>query len=123
MIELTTDQIDAFLAEAIAEAHLGWDEGGIPIGSVLVKNGVVIGRGHNRRHQQGSAILHAEMDCLENAVRLTAADYRECVLSRLSHRAICVAELRCSTKFLRSLSERMLPFADRKSISDRAASS
>ena len=64
--------------------------GGIPIGSVLVKNGVVIGRGHNRRQQQGSAILHAEMDCLENAGRLTAADYRECVLfSTLSPCDMC----------------------------------
>ena len=90
MIELTTDQINAFLEEAIAEARLGWDEGGIPIGSVLVKNGVVIGRGHNRRIQQGSAILHAEMDCLENAGRLTAADYRECVLfSTLSPCDMC----------------------------------
>lgn len=90
MIELTTDQIDAFLEEAIAEARLGWDEGGIPIGSVLVKNGLVIGRGHNRRQQKGSAILHAEMDCLENAGRLTAADYRECVLfSTLSPCDMC----------------------------------
>ena len=90
MIELTTDQIKSFLDEAIAEARLGWDEGGIPIGSVLVKNGVVIGRGHNRRIQQGSAILHAEMDCLENAGRLTAADYRECVLfSTLSPCDMC----------------------------------
>ena len=90
MIELTTDQIKSFLDEAIAEARLGWDEGGIPIGSVLVKNGVVIGRGHNRRNQQGSAILHAEMDCLENAGRLTAADYRECVLfSTLSPCDMC----------------------------------
>lgn len=90
MIELTTDQIHAFLEEAIAEARLGWDEGGIPIGSVLVKNGVVIGRGHNRRHQQGSAIFHAEMDCLENAGRLTAADYCECVLfSTLSPCDMC----------------------------------
>lgn len=90
MIELTTDQINVFLEEAIAEARLGWDEGGIPIGSVLVKNGVVIGRGHNRRQQKGSAILHAEMDCLENAGRLTAADYRECVLfSTLSPCDMC----------------------------------
>jgi cytosine/creatinine deaminase len=90
VIELTTDQINAFLEEAIAEARLGWDEGGIPIGSVLVKNDMVIGRGHNRRQQQGSAILHAEMDCLENAGRLTAADYRECVLfSTLSPCDMC----------------------------------
>jgi cytosine deaminase len=90
VIELTTDQIHAFLDQAIAEARLGWDEGGIPIGSVLVKNDMVIGRGHNRRHQQGSAILHAEMDCLENAGRLTAADYRECVLfSTLSPCDMC----------------------------------
>ena len=66
---------DPFLAEAIAEARRGLAEGGIPIGSVLVIDGRIIGRGHNRRVQKGSAVLHGEMDCLENAGRLSAADY------------------------------------------------
>lgn len=67
---------DPFLNEAIAEARLGLAEGGIPIGSVLVCDSKIIGRGHNRRVQKKSAILHGEMDCLENAGRLTAATYR-----------------------------------------------
>jgi cytosine/creatinine deaminase len=71
---------DPFLQEAIAEARRGGQEGGIPIGSVLVHDGRVIGRGHNRRVQQGSVVLHGEMDALENAGRRTAAVYRECVL-------------------------------------------
>ena len=66
---------DPFLGEALREAELGLAEGGIPIGSVLVIDGRIVGRGHNRRVQRGSAVLHAEMDCLENAGRLTAADY------------------------------------------------
>src|SRR5437667_12680364 len=66
---------DPFLTVAIDEARRGLDEGGIPIGSVLVIDGKIVGRGHNRRVQRGSAILHAEMDCLENAGRLTARDY------------------------------------------------
>ena len=66
---------DPFLAAALAEARAGFAEGGIPIGSVLVHQGRVIGRGHNRRVQKGSAILHGEMDCLENAGRLSAAIY------------------------------------------------
>lgn len=65
---------------AIEEALKGLNEGGIPIGSVLVHKGEIIGRGHNRRVQKGSVILHGEMDALENAGRLTAATYRECVL-------------------------------------------
>ena len=66
------------------------EEGGIPIGSVLVIDGSVVGRGHNRRVQRGSAILHAEMDCLENAGRLTPADYRRSVLySTLSPCDMC----------------------------------
>ena len=65
---------------AIEEALKGQKEGGIPIGSVLVHKGEIIGRGHNRRVQKGSVILHGEMDALENAGRLTAATYRECVL-------------------------------------------
>lgn len=65
---------------AIEEALKGLDEGGIPIGSVLVHKNNIIGRGHNRRVQKGSVILHAEMDALENAGRLTAATYRDCIL-------------------------------------------
>jgi len=82
--------MDAFLEAALAEARLGLEEGGIPIGSVLVLDGEIVGRGHNRRVQQGSAILHAEMDCLENAGRLTARDYRRAVLySTLSPCDMC----------------------------------
>src|SRR5262249_28553396 len=89
---------DAFLQEAIAEAKQGLAEGGIPIGSVLVLDGAVVGRGHNQRVQKESVILHAEMDCLENAWltqgggrrRLTAGEYRRCVLySTLSPCSMC----------------------------------
>ena len=81
---------DSFLAAAIAEARAGLSEGGIPIGSVLVIDGEIIGRGHNRRVQKGSAILHAEMDCLENAGRLSARDYRRSTLySTLSPCDMC----------------------------------
>ncbi len=72
--------MDPFLAEAIVEAEAGLAEGGIPIGSVLVHQGKIIGRGHNRRVQRGSAILHGEMDALENAGRLPAAVYTESIL-------------------------------------------
>ena len=71
---------DPFLDAAVAEARLGLAEGGIPIGSVLVLDGRIAGRGHNRRVQRGSSVLHAEMDCLENAGRLTAPDYRRSTL-------------------------------------------
>ena len=71
---------DPFLNEAIREAKLGLVEGGIPIGSVLVCDGRIIGRGHNRRVQSKSAILHGEMDCLENAGRLTAETYARCTI-------------------------------------------
>jgi cytosine/creatinine deaminase len=75
---------------AIEEAQKGLDEGGIPIGSVLVLDGKVVGCGHNRRVQKGSAILHAEMDCLENAGRLKPAEYRRTVLySTLSPCDMC----------------------------------
>jgi cytosine deaminase len=81
---------DPFLRAAIEEAEQGLREGGIPIGSVLVIDGRVVGRGHNRRVQKGSAILHAEMDALENAGRLTARDYRRAVLfSTLSPCDMC----------------------------------
>ena len=72
--------VDEFMRAAIAEAELGLAEGGIPIGSVLVHGGRIIGRGHNRRVQRGSVVLHGEMDALENAGRQVAAVYRECVL-------------------------------------------
>jgi len=72
--------MDMFLLAAIEEAKKGLDEGGIPIGSVLVHNGKIIGRGHNRRIQKGSSILHGEMDALENAGRLPAKVYKESVL-------------------------------------------
>lgn len=75
---------------AYEEALQGQREGGIPIGSALVIDGKVVGRGHNRRVQKGSAILHAEMDCLENAGRLTAADYARATLySTLSPCDMC----------------------------------
>lgn len=81
---------DPFLEAAIAEARLGLAEGGIPIGSVLVCDGEIIGRGHNQRVQRGSVIHHAEMNCLENAGRLTARTYSRCTLySTLSPCAMC----------------------------------
>jgi cytosine deaminase len=81
---------DSFMQAAIAEAHRGLSEGGIPIGAVLVLDGKIIGRGHNRRVQDGSVIHHAEMNCLENAGRLTAAEYRRCTLySTLSPCPMC----------------------------------
>jgi cytosine/creatinine deaminase len=72
--------VDQFMQAAIDEARSGEREGGIPIGSVLVHRGRVIGSGHNRRVQRGSTVLHGEMDALENAGRQPAAVYRECVL-------------------------------------------
>ncbi len=82
--------MDPFLRAAIDEARQGLREGGIPIGSVLVHGGAILGRGHNRRVQQGSAILHGEMDALERAGRQPAAVYRECTLyTTLSPCAMC----------------------------------
>ena len=72
--------MDQFLASAIEEARKGLDEGGIPIGSVLVHDGKIIGRGHNQRVQRGSVIHHGEMNCLENAGRQTAAVYQRCTI-------------------------------------------
>jgi cytosine deaminase len=81
---------DQFLNAAIDEARKGLAEGGIPIGSVLVIHDKIVARGHNRRIQRGSAILHAEMDCLENAGRLKAEDYRRATLySTLSPCDMC----------------------------------
>ena len=82
--------MDEFLDAAIDEARKGLAAGGIPIGSVLVLDGEIVGRGHNQRVQKGSAVLHAEMDCLENAGRLSAADYERSVLySTLSPCDMC----------------------------------
>lgn len=82
--------MDAFMRAAIDEAKAGLAEGGIPIGSVLVIDGRIVGRGHNRRVQRGSAILHAEMDCFENAGRLKASDYQRAALySTLSPCDMC----------------------------------
>jgi cytosine/creatinine deaminase len=79
-----------YLDAAIAEARAGLSEGGIPIGSVLVIDGVIVARGHNRRVQNGSAILHAEMDCLERAGRLPGASYKSATLvSTLSPCDMC----------------------------------
>ncbi len=81
---------DPFMQAAIEEARRGFEEGGIPIGAVLVYKGEIIGRGHNRRVQKGSAILHGEMDALERAGRLPAAIYRECTLyTTLSPCSMC----------------------------------
>ncbi|MDE2292176.1 MAG: nucleoside deaminase [Elusimicrobia bacterium] len=81
---------DIGLEAAVEEAEKGLAEGGIPIGSALVIDGKVVGRGHNRRVQKGSAVLHAEMDCLENAGRLTAKDYaRAALYSTLSPCDMC----------------------------------
>jgi cytosine deaminase len=81
---------EEFFAAAIEEARQGMREGGIPIGSLLAHGGKIMGRGHNRRVQRGSTILHGEMDALENAGRLPASVYRECVLyTTLSPCAMC----------------------------------
>lgn len=85
-----TNPIDPFLRAAIDEARSGMDEGGIPIGSVLVHDGEILGRGHNRRVQSGSAILHGEMDALEAAGRQPASVYRNSTLyTTLSPCAMC----------------------------------
>ena len=82
--------MDKFMQAAIDEARQGLAEGGIPIGSVLVIDGDIVGRGHNQRVQKGSCVLHAEMDCMENAGRLKAADYRRATLySTLSPCDMC----------------------------------
>ena len=81
---------DPFLEQAVAEARAGLSEGGIPIGSVLVLDGRAVGRGHNRRVQSASPVLHAEMDCLANAGRLPAADYaRATIYTTLSPCDMC----------------------------------
>ncbi len=84
------EKIKKFMAVAIEEAKMGLSQGGIPIGSVLVIDDKIVGRGHNQRIQKGSATLHAEIDCLENAGRLTAKEYQKSVLfSTLSPCDMC----------------------------------
>ena len=86
--------MDTFLAVAIEEATAGLREGGIPIGAVLVHRGTVLGRGHNRRVQQGSAVLHGEMDALERAGRHPASVYRESIIyTTLSPCAMCTGAI------------------------------
>lgn len=86
--------LDPFMQAAINEAQAGFDEGGIPIGSVLVHQGRIIGRGHNRRVQAGSAVLHGEMDALENAGRQPAQVYRESTLyTTLSPCSMCTGAI------------------------------
>lgn len=83
-----------FMSEAFKEAKKSLKEGGIPVGAVLVKDDIIISRGHNRRAQKRSAILHAELDCLENAGRLKADDYRVCTLySTLSPCDMCAGSI------------------------------
>lgn len=87
---MTSPSLDPYLSAAIDEARAGLAEGGIPIGSVLVIDGTIVGRGHNRRVQQDSVVLHAEMDALENAGRLPASEYARSVLySTLSPCHMC----------------------------------
>jgi len=86
--------MDAFLRVAIEEAERGLAEGGIPIGSVLVHDGQILGRGHNRRVQRGSVVLHGEMDALENAGRRSARVYRDCTIyTTLSPCAMCTGAI------------------------------
>jgi creatinine deaminase len=90
----TMPPMDPFMAAAIEEARQGLAEGGIPIGSVLVHNGQIVGRGHNRRIQRGSPTLHGEMDALENAGRLPARVYRESIIyTTLSPCAMCTGAI------------------------------
>ena len=87
--------MDEFMRAAIEEAETGLREGGIPIGSVLVHHGRILGRGHNRRIQKNSVILHGEMDALENAGRHPASIYQECVIyTTLSPCAMCSGAIR-----------------------------
>jgi creatinine deaminase len=75
-----TKEDHKFMKEAIKEAKKSFNQGGIPIGAVLVENDIIVGRGHNRLLQNNSTIFHAEMDCIENAGRLKGADYKKCTL-------------------------------------------
>jgi len=89
-MNIETSKVDKFLSAAIQEAEMGLEEGGLPIGSVLVHDDKIIGRGHNRRIQKGSTVLHGEMDALENAGRLSASVYKESKLyTTLSPCSMC----------------------------------
>jgi len=86
--------VDEFMKAAREEAEKGFQEGGIPIGSVIVHTGKIIGRGHNRRVQKGSVVLHGEMDAFENAGRQTATVYKECTIyTTLSPCAMCTGAI------------------------------
>jgi cytosine/creatinine deaminase len=86
--------METFMDAAVAEAQKGRDAGGVPIGSVLVIDDAIVGRGHNQRVQKGSVVLHAEMDCLENAGRLKATDYRKATIySTLSPCSMCTGAI------------------------------
>ena len=86
--------MDQYLLEAIHEAKKGLSEGGIPIGSIIVHHGKILGRGHNRRIQNGSVVLHGEMDAFENAGRQPGAVYKECTLyTTLSPCAMCTGAI------------------------------
>jgi cytosine/creatinine deaminase len=86
--------MDKFMKEALKEAEIGLAEGGIPIGSVIVYNSKIIGRGHNRRVQKESAILHGEMDALENAGRIPSCIYKKCILyTTLSPCVMCAGAI------------------------------
>lgn len=86
--------MDRFMEAALIEAHTGFNAGGIPIGSVLVVDDQIVARGHNQRVQRGSVVLHAEMDCLENAGRLPAATYaRATIYSTLSPCSMCTGAI------------------------------
>jgi len=88
------NMVDIFMEAAIEEARKGLEEGGIPIGSVIVHDGKIIGRGHNRRVQKGSAVLHGEMDALENTGRMPASVYRQCILyTTLSPCSMCTGAI------------------------------
>ena len=102
--------VDKFLDAAIQEARQGLRAGGIPIGSVLVIDGEIVGRGHNKRIQRSSSVLHAEIDCLEDAGRLTAAEYKRSVLySTLSPCDMCSGAV-LQYKFRLSLLVRIVLF-------------
>lgn len=93
-MQALSDAERGFLRAAVAEAERGLEEGGIPIGSVVVHKGTILGRGHNRRVQKGSVVLHGEMDALENAGRQTAGVYRKCTLyTTLSPCSMCTGAI------------------------------
>ena len=116
-------RMDPFLAAAIAEARQGLAEGGIPIGSVLVIDGMIVGRGHNRRVQKGSAILHAEMDASRTRGACTPPTIAARRSTRRCRRATCAQARRCSTRSRGSSSARTARFAGPRTTCANAASS